>query len=325
MIHIYFKKPPNKDRYIYGDRFILSIFRHILRGKKTSGVEKVFTNLCKSFDEIGISYRKNSDFAKIKSTDQIIVFGIGKHALEGYKQPNRLIAGIALMNHPLEWPNITTEYPIAKYLQHSDWAKDIYTPYFGEKIADTWFSGIDTNLWKPLEKNKKTEILIYNKIRWDSSFWDENLRHPILDFLIENTISFKEIVYGSYKESDYQALLGECKGMIFLCEHESQGFACCEAMASGVPILAWNQGYCLDPNFINWNDGKPLPATSIPFFDSRCGSSFIDFKDFEGKITKFLKGLNENTYNPREYILENLTLAKSGERMIEIINEVYHA
>ncbi|MDB5287590.1 MAG: hypothetical protein JWR05_2539 [Mucilaginibacter sp.] len=321
-IHLYFRIRPQKDRFFPGDRYLLAIARKLFRKPKTSGVKKVFDNLCKGFDELGISYDINLPFNKIKINEPVVVLGTGRYALEGYNQPNPVIAGIALMTHPSEWPDLFTDYPVVKYLQHSQWANNVYTPYYGSANCELWPAGIDTEKWKP-GVNKKYDILVYNKIRWDKKNKDIELRIPILLKLKELNISYKEITYGQYTEDEYYQLLQECRAMTFLCEHESQGFACLEALAMNVPVFAWDQGFCLDPNRFKWND-PIIPATSIPFFDERCGMSFKTIDEFKGKISAFWQRVNKGDFKPRTYMLENLTLKKSGEKMLAIIRSVYH-
>ena len=89
-----------------------------------------------------------------------------------------------------------------------------------------------------------------------------------------------------------------------------------------VPVFAWDQGFSLDPNRFNWND-PIMPATSVPFFDEKCGDRFKNYTDFENKFNEFYANVLNRRYAPREYILNNLTLRKSGERMIQILDSVY--
>lgn len=298
------------------------LFKRLFKREKIGGVEKVFLNLCRSFDQLRVNYQINMPFKQIEPEDRLIVLGAGRYALKGYQKTNKIVAGIALMTHPFEWPTLCDDYPIAKYLQHSNWAKNVYLPYYGIQICDTWFAGIDTDAWLPSPKPKSYDVLIYNKIRWEHAHYNEALRNPIINFLNEKNISYKEIFYGDYQEQDYKALLQECKCMAFLCEHESQGFACCEAMSMDVPIFAWDQGFCLDPNRFSWNDPL-IPATSVPFFSKECGSTFENFVGFTEKFDLFFRGVVEQKFQPRKYIVDNLSLEKSGIRMLEILKEVY--
>jgi hypothetical protein len=288
-----------------------------------SGLEKVFINLCKGLDELKIEYSINKPFKKIRQNEPVVVLGLGKYSLEGYHNPNPIIAGIGLMTHPSEWPDLCKTYPVARYLQHSEWANNVYIPYYGSKICKTWPAGIDSDKWSSGgESSKKFDFLVYNKLRWDHEQKKSDLKNPILHKLHSSGLSYHEIVYGQYTEKEYFDLLQQCRAMIFLCEHESQGIACCEALSMNVPVFAWDQGYCLDPERFKWND-PIIAATSVPFFDSRCGMKFTDFNDFENTIDTFRDKLNAGSFNSREYILENLTLKKSAQQMLDIINSVY--
>jgi hypothetical protein len=322
-INLYFRKPPERDRWLPGDGCFIPIIRRLIRKKRVSGVEKVFVNLCKGFDLLKIDYTVNKPFKFIQPDEPVIVLGIGKYALAGYQQPNRIIAGIGLMTHPADWPDLCKDYPVSKYLQHAQWTKNIYLPYYGPDICDLWPAGIDSSRWAPRKGiGKKYDVLVYNKIMWEKLKTENDLKAPILQKLDFLGLSYKELVYGQYKEADYYDLLQQSRAMIFLCEHESQGFACCEALSMDVPVFAWDQGLWLDKCRFKWND-PVVPATSIPFFDKNCGMSFVDYSDFENKINLFWEMVTRHAFAPRNYILENLTLERSAQRMLSIVNEVY--
>lgn len=280
-IHLYFRKQPIGYKWIPGDKYLINLFRNLFQKKRISGIEKVFINLCKGFDRLNVDYKVNQPFKKIKPDEAVVILGNGTYALSGYTQPNKIIAGIGLMTHPYEWPNLFQEYPIARYLQHAAWTNNIYIAYYGKANCTQWPAGIDTEHWQPgHEALKQTDFLIYNKIMWNKPDINIQLRHPILNQLHQLGLTYKEITYGHYNEAEYYEALKSSRAMIFLCEHESQGFACCEAMSMNVPVFAWDQGFWLDPNRFKWND-PVVPATSVPFFDHRCGMTFTNFEDFE--------------------------------------------
>jgi hypothetical protein len=323
-LHLYFRTPPPADRFFFGDRYMIPLLRRLIRGKKVGGVEKVFINLAKGLKELNVDFDINLPFAAIGPGEPVVVLGSGEYAMQGYAKTNPVIAGIGLMTHPYEWPALCREYPVAKYLQHSDWVRDLYTPYFGKEICGLWPAGIDTERWTPSKKpSKKFDLLIYNKIRWNQPVTEIELRLPILKHITRLGLSYKEIVYGHYNETEYFELLDQSKAMLFLCEHESQGFACCEALSMNVPVFAWDQGYWLDANRLLWGEHEPVPATSVPFFDDSCGRRFADLRIFERDFGIFWKEVINGEYKPRAYILKNLTLKKSAEKMLEIINSVY--
>lgn len=323
LIHIYFRTAPSKDRFLIFDRYIFHLFKRLLKKKKISGVQKVFVNLCKGLDQLKVDYTVNLPFQKIKPNEPVVVLGVGKYALEGYNLTNPIIAGIGLMTHPAYWPELCEEYPVVRYLQHSRWTEDIYIPYYSKDRCRQWPAGIDTVHWAPTDiTEKKFDFLIYNKIMWDKEATSVRLKIPILKKLDELGLSYREIVYGSYDESEYKALLNQSNAMIFLCEHESQGFASCEALSMNVPIFAWDQGYWLDPNRFKWNSPIVM-ASSVPFFDESCGMTFTDLEEFGKMLPIFLETVKTKGFEPRKYIMENLTLKRSAEMMLKIIDEVY--
>ncbi|HTI60952.1 glycosyltransferase [Mucilaginibacter sp.] len=323
MINIYFRHPPEGDKFLPGDRYIIPLIRKLIRRKRTSGMKKVFLGLCRGLDELNIPYKANPPFKKIKPGDAVIVLGVGRYALEGYNRPNKVIAGIGLMTLPTAWPDLCEKYPVAKYLQHSEWTRDIYVPYYGADVCDLWAAGIDTKKWFPDNSvEKKYDVLVYSKIMWNREQTAQEVKQPILDYLDKKGLSYQVITYGKYTEDDYHTALAESKAMIFLCEHESQGIACCEALAMNVPVLAWDQGKWLDP--VRFELKNPdVPATSVPFFDETCGMKFKDIREFENNFELFWKKASAGEFHPRDYILENLTIEKSTRRMLSLITEVY--
>jgi len=108
--------------------------------------------------------------------------------------------------------------------------------------------------------------------------------------------------------------------MIFLCEHETQGIAYQQALACGIPILAWDRGgYWQDPEFYP-HQVKFGPVTSVPYWDERCGQTFVDAAEFLEELDQFWADLKH--YSPREYVLQNLTLEICARQYLEHVNEV---
>lgn len=311
-----YRTEPERDRWLPGDRFVRPIVRRLLRGRaRQSGVEKVFANLCLGLDRLGIAYSINMPFEELREDDRVGVLGRGRYALEGYTRRIPIVAGIGLMTHPSEWPTLCRDFPVLKYLQHSQWTHDIYSPFFGDRCA-IWPVGIDTEAWKATDTEKDLDFLIYDKVQWDRPRREVELIQPVRDALSRRGLGFAELRYGSYDEPEYRRLLARSKAMIFLTEHESQGFAYQECLSCEVPILAWDQGWYLDPNRDRWGM-PPTPATSVPYFDSRCGETFGSGEEFETRLDHFLERLRLRQYRPRDYVLENLTLERCSGKFLE--------
>lgn len=180
---LYYRKKPEEDRWLPGDRYLRPLVRRMVYGEpKVGGVEKVFKNLCLGLDRLGIDYVVNLPFNKIVEGDMVGVLGRGRYSLVGYDRPNPIVAGIGLMTHPNEWPTLCDEYPVVKYLQHSNWTNNIYKPFFGD-CCDIWPVGIDTRAWKPSDQRKDIDFLLYDKVIWERSRNEKELIRPIKEEL----------------------------------------------------------------------------------------------------------------------------------------------
>ncbi len=143
---------------------------------------------------------------------------------------------------------------------------------------------------------------------------------PILSALSRRGLRVAEVKYGSYRLEDYRNLLRRARSMLFLSSHESQGLAYQECLSCDVPVLAWDQGWCLDPNRFEW--GTPnIPASSVPYFDFRCGEKFQDMKEFEVQLDRFLERLSCGEFQPRAFIMENLTLEKCARDFLRFFRQ----
>lgn len=320
-IHLYYKLPPEQNRWVPGDRWVRPVVRRIVRGPPVpSGIDRVFLNLTAGLRALRVPFRVNRPWREIQPGDRVGVLGRDRYCLAGYDRPNRIVAGVALMTHPSEWPTLCEDYPVATYVQHCEWAISIYRPYYGAERCAVWAVGIDTDQWRPATPaGATTDFLLYNKIRWDHSRRDAELVQPVRNTLRAQGLSFEEIRYGAHRPAQYAAALRRCRSLLFICEHESQGLAYQEAMAAGLPVLAWDPGEWLDPRRFEW--GTPyVPASSVPFFDARCGERFRDFAAFGGTLERFCERRHAGAYAPRDYILENLPLTKCAQRYLDLLD-----
>lgn len=319
---VFYRYAPENDRYFPGDRHLIPFLRRLLNVRRVSGTERVVLNLCQGLRNIGVPVQLNPDVRKIKKGDRVVVLGFGKYAMHGIPAEVPLIAGIGLMTHPAEWPDLCREYNVRKYLQHSEWARAIYVPWFGEERCALWPAGIDTAKWRPSAKSPEFEVLIYNKIRWNHDARYNDLLHPVVAFLDSRGLRWRSVRYGDYEEREYRKLLDATRAIVYITEHESQGFAACEAMAMNVPVFAWDPGFWHDPNRHQWQEREAVPALTVPFFDERCGGTFAGFDEFQRRFDGFWAEVAAGTFQPRAYIEENLTLERSAHRMLDLFRQI---
>ena len=203
-------------------------------------------------------------------------------------------------------------------IQACDWYREYHRPYCADNLV-TWPVGIDVERYADASVHEKTiDVLIYDKIRWNRpDAWD-NVMSPFLMELQRRGLTYKFLLYGYHRHSKYVGLLRQARSMAFICEHESQGLACLEALSMNVPVFAWDEGKLVDP--CEQGFASPgLAVTSVPYFDERCGLRFkgetvaTDFGTFWDR----LRG-----YRPRDYIVETLTPGQCAERYLTIYDRV---
>jgi len=314
-----FYSEPNNDRWLPYDRYPRALVRRLVRGRpRPGGQMRVFLNLCEGLRRLGVPFRVN-DYRFARAHPDALVCIIGKpFVLDRVKWRNPILFGAAIYSHPLDDPNLLKRLPVKKVLVPGPWMKEMCRPYWGDAV-EVWPVGIDTDAWHPTPTTEKdTDVLLYDKVRWDHDRYTQSLIDPIRLFLRQRGISFREIRYGYYREEEFKDALRKCRAMIFLCEHETQGIAYQEALSSGVPIFAWDRGGpWQDPSY--YPDRVAFgPVTSVPYWDERCGMRFKDWLEFEVMWDEFWRATEEKKFRPRDYILEHLTLERAADHYLQI-------
>ena len=301
------------DRWFPGDRRIRPLVRRMLFGKSwISGQRRVFLNLCAGLDRVGISYRVN-DYSYIRKHPEELACIIGRpFLLDWFEWKNPLLLGVALYNHPVDAPPHLKDLPTRTILVPCNWYAEMCRPYWPE--VEVWPVGIETELWTPTSADQKSvDVLLYDKVHWERDRFDAALIEPILLHLEASGRTVEIIRYGHYKEADYKAALARCRSMIFLSEHESQGIACLQALSSGVPVFAWDRGGpWQDPDYFPDRVRYEGGVSSVPYFDARCGRTFIDAAGFIAGWSDFWSHASAGDFAPRDYVMDNLTLEKGA-------------
>jgi hypothetical protein len=316
-----FYEEPDPDRWFKYDHYLRNIIRRIIRGKqRPGGVMTIIINLMKGLDKIGIPYRYN-DYNYIHKHPEEIACIIGKPQVLFEKEwQNPVIFGSGIYSHPIECPDLFVRYTnVKRFLVPGEWMRKMCEPYYEDK-AVAWPVGIDTDYWAPYEGNKTVDFLIYDKIRWQHSTHQAELIDPVIVELEKHCLTYHFIKYGNYTHGQLVEKLKVSKAVIFLCEHETQGQAYQQILATNTPILAWDRGgYWQDPSYYP-DKVKYQPVSSVPYWDGRCGVKFTDADDFAEKLTLFLNQLD--LFRPRDYVIEKLTLEICVEKYLEIYRQV---
>ena len=192
-----------------------------------------------------------------------------------------------------------------KIIAPSEWVKIYTLTKFNlpeDKIA-VWPVGIE-------EFNNIREVnydcLIYFKRR------DQSELDAVKKFLVKNGFSYRMVEYGTYGEDGFKQLVNSAKFCFLINGTESQGIAVQEIMSMGVPIIAWDIKEWLDQG-----EAYRVPATSIPYWDERCGEVFFNIDDLEVTFSKFYATLDQ--YDPKAFIKDNLSFECSVKNLLDIL------
>lgn len=174
--------------------------------------------------------------------------------------------------------------------------------------------GVDTDRFSPSDC-VKDRIFIYYKRR------DPRELQLLESMFFQLNIQYSLVKYGEYEEADYISLLDEALYGIWLGSHESQGFALEEALSMNVPLLVWSsthmdQEYGCDPSYM----GITTPMITAPYWDNRCGEVFYNQNELMSSFNKFRSKLLD--YEPRKYIMENLTMKLRAEALDKLVKSI---
>jgi len=210
---------------------------------------------------------------------------------------------------------INNKYNNTIYIQPSEWVTNVWKNVGAEKIIPikTLCFPVDTDFFLPNNNNNKGDkIFIYFKRRNPKELYfietflkNKNINYTIFDY-------FKK-----YNENEYLNYLQNSKYGIILDAHESQGFAIEEALSCNVPLLVWNTKYMSQEYGSRYTD---IPCSSIPYWDVRCGEFFYEKEEFEKTFDIFIHKLE--TYQPRQYVLEELSVNKCSDNLINLIGNI---
>jgi hypothetical protein len=318
-----FYSEPDGDRWLPLDRFPRRLVRRMVRGpRRPGGQERVFLNLMAGLDRLGLRYRAN-DYRHARQHPAELCCVLGKRqVLDDEPWPNPLVVGPCIHDHPMSDPDLLSRRDVRRILVPGPWMRDMCRPAWGD-LVQAWPVGIDTEHWAPRPDQPKTiDVLLYNKIRWDHARRERELMVPIRQELMRHNLRVSELVYGRYDPEDFRRQLHASAAMVFVCEHETQGIAYQEALACGVPLLAWDHaGEWLDPDY-HPHRVRYAPISSVPYFDQNCGLKFRDATEFSAVLPEFLQGVRDGRFAPRDYILKNLTLEKCAAEFVEIVRQV---
>ena len=302
--------------YAQGRRAARFLVRTLRRQQVWTGFYTAFRLLHRALVQAGCDVHTNNFSLARRYPHYPIGMAGYSSVLERVNLPNPVIFGPGDYGLPDAAAAVAADPRFRKLIQPSAWAAELYRPACGDKVV-AWPAGIDTDRWPDVSGHAKDiDVLIYDKIRWNRETEVPRVLERVEKQLAHLGRSTTVLRYGHHHHSKFADALKRARSMIFLCEHETQGLACQEALASNVPVLAWDEGRLVDPLFQPFAP-PDFAVSSVPYFDARCGERF-KIADFETTFEKFWLGLEGSRYKPREYILDTLSLPRSAASYLRL-------
>jgi len=268
-----------------------------------NGPHKVVDNLIKSLDQEKIEYAINEEKYDHNFLVQYDATAHEKHSK--IEQDTTIIGPQVWMFDGYGQFLIENQNYYKKIIAPSEWVKNKFITKFNlpeDKLA-VWPVGIEefNNIREP-----NYDCLIYFKRR------DQSELDAVKKFLVSNGLSYRMVEYGTYGEDGFKQLVNSAKFCFLINGTESQGIAVQEIMSMGVPIIAWDIKEWLDQG-----EAYRVPATSIPYWDERCGEVFFNIDDLEVTFSKFYATLDQ--YDPKAFIKDNLSFECSVKTLLDIL------
>ena len=271
---------------------------------RMGGPEKLVKNLKSSLSDQKIAYTVNDD-----SYDKNILI---QYDAIGHSRHEKLEHNSCFIG-PQVWPFdpygkflIKNTQFYNKIIVPSKWVKDLLVNKFScpaDKIA-IWAVGIEE-----LYSNRDTtyDCLIYFKRRSNGEL------EKVKSFLSKHNLKYRMIEYGGYDENDFRDLARQARFCFLLNGTESQGIAVQEMMSLGVPLFVWDLKTWEDQGS-EWS----VPATSVPYWDDRCGERFYDIDDMQETFDNFYDRIE--SYKPQNFVKDTLSYECSVKTLLEILN-----
>lgn len=279
------------------------------RGKQVNtGFYVAFLAIVDGLRQLGCDVRVN-DFAAARARPSHPIGLAGyPSVLTRVDLPNPVIFGPGDPGYPDTAGAWAAQDKVGYVIQPSSWFVEYYRPYCGDKMLCCPV-GIDLAALEDTRGAAKTlDVLIYDKIRWDRDTLVPAVRDRLVRRLEADGRSYEILEYGRHTQQSYFAALRRSRSMAFLCEHETQGLACEEAMGMNVPVFAWEEGHLADPLQRPFMD-PGLRVSSVPYFDDRCGRTFT-LTDLEPRWAGFWADLAG--FRPRDYVAAALSPAATA-------------
>lgn len=304
--------------YSHARRLARLAVRTLRRQQPRTGFYTWFLMLRQALERAGAEVRVN-DFAAAQNRPHHPIGAAGfLTVLDRIDMlPNPRLIGPGVFSSPLEKPSLYADARNKLTLFTCDWQAATFRPSHGDRIRP-WFGGFDVAAFADARHAPKAQdVLIYDKIYFNRDRCMEQTIAPFVRMLEARGQSYRILRYGEHHYSDYLSALRASRCMAFFAHQETQGMAYQECLASNVPIFAWDEGIWPSPIAAELGLG-PIPCTSVPYFDERCGITFTT-ATMTDRWDGFFAALDK--FAPRAFVADTLTLERSAQLYLAAYEE----
>jgi hypothetical protein len=171
--------------------------------------------------------------------------------------------------------------------------------------------GVDAGYWQPTGRNRERAAVVYWK-SGEEGFCEEVeaiVRQCGLEPL---RIRSRHGEHRIFTQADYRDMLDRSVVGVFLSSFETQGIALAEAWSMNVPTMVW------DPRGdAEWRGRRFTAGSSAPYLTPATGAAFRGIGELKPALDRALQ--SPGSFQPRDWVLENMTDPVCSRRLYELI------
>lgn len=302
---IYCFNPPNINN-------LLLPTINIVTNNKDSPNYEILKNLQNGLNIIGISTENNLN---INNSRFILSDGIFIN-LAACPDKRIIFTNFSIIPQTLI-NDFDTIYNNSMYAITSDWSMNIWKESNNQLKLDYLPIAINTEKYKDQDINIKNKVFIFYKSRL------ENELHYLQNILYSMSIKFTLIKYGSYllQDIEFIKILNNTKYAIWLSSHQNINIHLLQTLSCNIPIFVWDvtkMSQELNSPYIY--EKIQNIVTSIPYWDSRCGTVILKKEELIPELKLFLEKLE--LFQPRQFILDNFDFKKQAFKLLQLFSKI---
>jgi glycosyltransferase involved in cell wall biosynthesis len=196
----------------------------------------------------------------------------------------------------------------------SEWTRDLYreVPSLAAK-SRVCTCGVDAGYWQPTGRLKDRAVVVY----WKSG--EEGFCQAVEAVIRRDgfepiRIRSRHGEHRIFTPADYRDALDRSVAAVFLSSFETQGIALAEAWSMNVPSVVW------DPRGdAEWRGRLFRAGSSAPYLTPATGIAFSGIDELKPALDRTITSLG--SFQPREWVLANMTDAACSRRLYELIED----